>query len=322
MKSLLWKFLILIPVLALLTVSCGPATEIIDVEARIPAEYSVDFNEKSVAVFFSVRETEADESLLYNNDTVLLQNLSTGIATSIEENLYLDKGGVYVFKHYPDDSTKYDTPYIHDLSFNSNSDIIVIVDSVKVGHIGIVDATKYDLTTSYRSNYIYAPYHSVIKIYDAITAEQIVNIQQKDTIYWEILSRNDLRPEVMAIRARQSMPDVSKSIGAEVVKSLFPSWQEQRRSLYVYPAGTWMRAAENAKNFRWREAMDFWIRESKSEDPVKSAAASYNIAIACELTDRHQLALEWTEFSLKRYKLPGVSEYKQLLIDKLEKAAR
>ncbi|MDP3397650.1 MAG: DUF6340 family protein [Bacteroidales bacterium] len=322
MKRALLKFVILVPVLTYLLCACAPVTEIINVEARIPAEYPIDFNEKSVAVFFSVTDEMPDESFLYKNDSILMQQLATGIASTIEKNLLLDEGGVFVFKHFPDANTVYDMSYIHELSFNSNSDIIIIVDSVEVGHIGLLDGVKHNFTTNYISRYIFAPFRSSIKVYDGITAKSLAYINQSDTVFWEILSKNDLRPEVMAVRARQSMPNVSRSIGEEVVKALFPTWQAQKRTLYLYPTQAWINAANYAKEFKWKEAMDFWLKQSKDKDPVKAAVAAYNIAIACELTDRHELALEWAEFSLKRYVLPGVSDYKQLLTEKLEKSTR
>lgn len=322
MRRALVKIFILIPLVAYILSSCGPVTEIINVEARVPAAYPVDFNEKSIAVFLSVRDDMPGESLLYKNDSTLMIRLASGIAQATEKSLFLDEGGVYVFKHFPDDSTVYDMPYIHHLSFSSNSDIVILVDSLEVGNIGIVNNPAGNISGEYVARYIYAPFRSVIKVFDGVTAETLANINQRDTVFWEIVSRNDLRPEVMTIRARQSMPDVAQSIGEEVVKALFPAWQEQRRALYIYPVQAWVRALENAREFKWKEAMDFWLKETKGSDPVKSAAAAYNIAIACELTDRHELALEWAEFSLKRYKLPGVNEYKQLLISKLEKSTR
>ena len=322
MKRASIKFVLLIGALTILLNACGPVTEIINVEARIPAEIPIDFNDKTVAVFASVREYVVNDSLLFYNDSTLMLNLATGVASAIEKNLAIDEGGVYVFKHFPVDSTEYDMSYIHSLSFGSNSDIIIVVDSIQVGHIGIINGVTYNLSGEYITNYIYAPYQSIIKAYDAVSTDMLAYINQKDTVFWEILSKNDLRPEVMAIRASQSMPSVSQSIGVEIVKSLFPAWQQQKRTLYYFPSQSWNNAVINAREFRWREAMAFWLKQTKERDPVKAAAAAYNIAIACELTDRHELALEWTDLSLKIYKLPGVSDYKQLLIEKLEKSTR
>ncbi|HCT93793.1 MAG: hypothetical protein A2X19_05655 [Bacteroidetes bacterium GWE2_39_28] len=322
MKRASIKFILLIGTLSIILSACGPVTEIINVEARIPAEIPIDFSGKAVAVFTSVRNSEPNDSMFFYNDSTLMLHMATGIASAIEKNLAIDEGGVYVFKHFPDDSTEYDMPYIHSLSFSSNSDIIIIVDSVQVGNVGIINGVTYNSAGEFKTSYIYAPYQSIIKAYDAISTDRLAYINQRDTVFWEIISRNDLRPEAMAIRARQSMPSVSQSIGAEVVKALFPAWQEQKRTLYYFPFRPWVNAIDNAREFRWREAMEFWLKQTKDKDPVKAAAAAYNVAIACELTDRHELALQWAEFSLKVFKLPGVSEYKQLLTDKLEKSTR
>ncbi len=332
MEKISKKTLVLLSSVAFLLFSCAPVVEILNFDVKAPAVYPVNFDDKSVSVFVSVfpddsldqAGTDYRESMgiMFLNDTSHMLNLALGIASTIEDKLYLDQEGVYIFKHFPQKETEYDLSYIFTLSLNSNSDIIIVVDTVEIGNVDILRDIARSYQGSYATSYIFAPFRSVVKVFDAITGQNLARINQTDTIYWEVLTRNDLRPEALRSRAEQSLGDVSAAIGKEVISLLFPRWVPQERSLYYYPTHGWTMALDNAIEFRWKEAMDFWMVQTEKKDAVKAAAAAYNLAVACELTDRLELAIQWVDISLRKYALPGVKEYKNSLTGKLEKVDR
>lgn len=312
-----------LPFLALLLVtavtSCAPVAQLFEVEARVPAEYKVNLDNKSIAIFTTLRESTPQEGTLLNNDSLSMVYMARGLASGLEKNLDLEDGDVFVFNHKPDSNTVIDADYIRELSFLSNSDIVMVVDTLKMSFPKLLEGLAGGVTAGFRSNYIFALLTSVINVYDGITAQSVAKISQTDTVYWEILSRADANQSAVLSRVRESISKVNQSIGEEISARFFPSWGRQERSLFVYPGAKWSAAFTNAINFKWKEAMDIWLEESKTKDPVKAAAASYNIAVACEMTDRHELALEWLDLSLKSYTLPGVSNYKQYLLNRVEK---
>ncbi len=156
-------------------------------------------------------------------------------------------------------------------------------------------------------------------MYDGTSAKKLTEIKQNDTVYWELLTRSDAREEAMIHRVRNSIGAIAQNVGLELVNKMFPSWIEQQRALFSYSNRDWSRAYSFASQFMWEEAMEIWLKESTDQDKIKVAAAAFNMAVACELTDRLELALEWIGLSYKNYPLlPGVVSYKQFLTEKFE----
>ncbi|MDZ4059014.1 MAG: DUF6340 family protein [Bacteroidales bacterium] len=299
--------------------SCGPVVSFFNIDERIPARYPVNFEEKTISVFVSVYDDLSAEPFLFRNDSTQMSNMANSIASVVEKNLALDQGAVYVFNHFPVTDRSYDMEYIQNLAFQSNSDIVVLLDTLHVAKPQVLNGNKSNLTREFQSNYLYAPIRSVLNVYDGISADRLVRIDQTDTVYWEILSRVDVAESAMRVRAIQSMTNVSTTLGSDIADLLFPSWRPKEKYLYYYETSSWRRAVDFANEFKWREAMDIWLEYSTHPDIQKAAVAAFNLAVACELTDRPELALEWVNRSIKSYPLRGVMSYKQSLIEKLEK---
>jgi len=298
--------------------SCGPVATVLNIESRVPAKYPVELENRSIALFVSTDTSSNAGNYLSENDSLHMVSVATGIAKELENKLTLEEGAVYVFKHYPGNDRKYDLNYIQNLSFTSNSDIVIILDSLKIGKPILINNITSPMGDMYRSNYIFATVSSDLMVYNGTAGTLLSNIVQKDTVYWELLSRNDVRDEAILYRVNNSIDAISNDLGEELVNKLFPFWIEQQRTLFSYRNRDWTKAHDFANKFLWKEAMDIWLKQTADQDNVKAAAAAFNMAVACELTDRLDLALEWLEASYRSYPLPGVVSYKQFLTEKFE----
>jgi len=299
--------------------SCGPTVQFFNIDERVAPLHPVNFENRSISVYVSMASEQPEVNMLFQNDSAQMSNLATGIAASLEQNLLLEQGAVYVFNHYPAKGFKYNMEYIQSLSASSNSDVLVVVDTLMVGKTQVMNDLKSPVNQAYRSNYVFAPIRTVINVFDGITAERLGRIDQKDTVYWEILSRNDARENAIKYKAVESMLIVATTLGEDIVTTMFPQWKTVGKYLYIYPVPSWQKAYEYSLEFKWREAMDIWLEEISNHDAIRAASAAYNIAVACELTDRLELAIEWIDVSIKKFRSQSVLRYKQSLIDKLEK---
>lgn len=307
-------------VMIILVYSCAPVVTVLNIESKLPAKYPISLESRSIALFVSIDTSAHFGDYLHQNDSLRMVALATGIAQEFESKLALEEDAVFVFNHYPGNERVYDIQYIQDLSFVSNSDIVVILDSLRIGVPkqveNIASSSREQLYGSY---FIYAPFFSDTKIYDGTTAELLVHIRQNDTIYWELFSRNDIRDAAMIHTVNKSTEEIALNIGQEIVTKMFPSWIEQQRTLFVFSNRDWSKAYNYAKQFMWAEAMELWIKETSAKNSIEVAAAAFNMAVACELTDRLELALDWINLSFKSYPhLPGLVSYKQFLTEKIE----
>ena len=298
--------------------SCGPVVTFFNIESRLPAKYPIALENKSIALFVSVDSSMNRGNFLSLNDSLHMISVATGIAKEFENQLALEEGAVFVFNHYPGNERVYGMEYIHNLSFTSNSDIIVILDSLRIGSPKLLENIASS-REAYKSSYVYAPIFSEIKVYNGMSTELLTHIRQIDTVYGELLSRSDVSERAMVHRVNSSVDAIAQNVGQEMVNKMFPSWVEQQRNLFRYSNREWSMAHSYATQFKWEEAMQIWLKETSGSNNVKVAAAAFNMAVACELTDRLDLALEWIDVAQKSYpQLPRVVSYKQFLTEKFE----
>jgi predicted heme/steroid binding protein len=314
-------FSVLTAVAALVSGGCGPIPQLLYVERSVPAENPVDFGGKSVALFVSVDTTDYDRSEFISfNDSLHMVSMATGIASELERKFSLEEGAILVFNHYPmAKEREYDMGYIHNLSFASNSDLVFVLDSLAITLPKLVtDESAYE--SGYANRYAVANVISSLKLYDGYTADMLQNISRNDTIFWELLTRSDVREESIINRVNASLDSVTESLGADIAGTMFPSWREQERILYLFSGDKWWRAYDSATAFKWDDAMDVWLSITENEDDVvKTAAAAFNLSVASELTGRTSLALEWIDVSIENHVLKGAIEYKKYLLEKIEK---
>lgn len=277
---------------ALLLTSCGPVVQLFDVDVKIPAKYPIELANKSLAVFSNIGK---------GNDSLLMVNLAAGISASLEKRLSYEEGGVPVFNLLPDSSAVRDIYYIQSLSQKSNADVLIILEGLKVG------------MPQYNSSYVIVPFSSVMNIYDGITAETLAAVNQTDTVYWEVLSRNDLLSSEFTARLYKSIDEISKGLGSSIVANFFDNWDSVERYLYLFNEPRWSQSCQLASDFKWSEASEIWMEEASSNDKLRSACAAFNLAVACEMSSNKGLALKWIDYAKSRYPLTGIENYESLL---------
>lgn len=308
-------------VAALVSGGCGPIPQLLYVERSVAAENPVDFEGKSVSLFVTVDTTEYSGSEYISfNDSLYMVSMATGIASELEKKFSLNEGAILVFNHYPASwEREYDMEYIHNLSFVSNSDLVFILDSLTITLPELVLREKTS-EGGYSSTFAGAGLYSSLKLYDGLTADLLQNISRNDTIYWELLTRSEIREESIINRVNASLGPVTESLGSEIAGTMFPTWREQERILYLFSGDKWWSAYDSATVFKWDDAVEVWLSiTEKEDDVVKIAAAAFNLAVASELNGRTALALEWIDVSIENHVLKGAIEYKKYLLEKIEK---
>ena len=294
----------------MLTVSCSLSLYELAIDIREPAVIPVDFEDKSVAIYIASDE-EGNAS-----DSLIKVNFASGIASGLESDLKLSEDAVYIYNHYPEKDFVVSMEYIQSLSRQADSDIVILVDSVSVSDF--LRLENVVMGSNHEMQYMYASFNSKISMYDGITAEAIAEINQKDTVYWEVLTKSDL---TSASSIGRVINMVAPRVGRDVAARFFPSWVTEYRYLFVFDSSLWKTAYDHAQLFEWDKAIGIWLIELKNNNKYKVACAAVNIAVGCEMTGRPDLALEWLATAEKIYdpqKL-GLNNYKLRLKQEIEK---
>jgi hypothetical protein len=195
----------------------------------------------------------------------------------------------------------------------------MVLDKLYIGKPEQAKLTQPQSEGKYISLYVFVPYTSKMNVYDGLSATKIATVSQTDTIYWEILSRNELRAANFLPKIYQSLIKVSENVGNYLADNFFGTWVNVQRYLYSFSNSSWLNAYQYATDFKWTAAIEIWMADVDSPDKLKSACAAFNLAVACEMTGRIELALDWIEYSRHCYPLQGVDSYKSILKGQLEK---
>lgn len=292
----------LISVAILTLCSCAPGVQLIDVEKRVAPRYNVELSGKSIAVF---------SALDGRCDSTVISDLSKGIASSLEKRLSREEGSIFVYNIKTDSASLNDPELIRDLSVKSNSDIILILSDVKIYDAGIY--LNRLPGADYHTTYVQMPFSLKLDLFDGITAANVADITQRDTLLWEILSRNQLRESVLNYKIKESFSGALTDIGKSVSGNFFETWERDSRTLYFLFGNSWQEAIIAASEFNWSKASKIWLEAVSSANDKVAACAAYNLAVACEMQGKKELALEWLNYSKERFPLDRVGSYKQFL---------
>lgn len=323
MKKGILKNLALVLISAALLSSCGPVVHFFNVDERVPATIPVEFEEGNIAVFStiaSLTDTSGYKTERFDYDSLLMVKIAAGIAGGIENNLALDSGTVPVYNHYGDKNRDLLNPdYIKTLSLNSNSQIMFVIEDLKVEPLKVLNFKGALMNVNPSVSYVYIPVSVEVSVYDGINLAILGSHNLRDTIYWEIFSNQDLKDNLIQARLYGSLLNISESIGGQIAQKFFPTWDPQERYIYTFGNSQWNSALRYSDEFKWREAMHIWLEEVETTNRMRAAAASFNIAVSLEMMEKYDLAIDWLNYAEKCFPLEGMDGYKSILTRKLEK---
>lgn len=95
-------------------------------------------------------------------------------------------------------------------------------------------------------------------------------------------------------------------LGKFCAGKIVPSWLKVERMYYHSKNVKMLEAEKFSKRNMWINAAEIWNRESKNKNKKIALKASYNMALACEMQGKNDLAIEWLvkSFEISENKYP------------------
>jgi len=87
--------------------------------------------------------------------------------------------------------------------------------------------------------------------------------------------------------------NASKFLGKSFGTKLIPSWVPVDRMYYHSKNPEMIHAEKFAKNHVWLKAGEIWNKQTKNKNQKIAAKACYNMALACEMEGKYDLAIYW-----------------------------
>lgn len=179
----------------------------------------------------------------------------------------------------------------------------------------IVDISLLRTLVSPIDSYTYkAVFASLWRVYDAETCSPKVEIVYKDSLYYDQFQRVDR--ELFDSTVAE---DVVEKVSQRLSNALFPHWEQESRYYMTTEEYTFKQVVSLINQFKWKEVIDYMQPYLSTGDKNDAFAASFNIALACEMSGNFDLALKWLDKCEKIRKTNETMIYRAILADRIEK---
>ena len=292
--------------------------------APIPYAYSVDVKRESkigseLGLFKSdimIGAVIGDTTAVA--DSIFITYIAKGMADKLESNIDLEPSSIPVImisRDMFDVNSLYWRLYLME---SEQKNAFIILDSLEVGQIfyNVSDAptTIQDVAMDIESSV-------KINIYNNITDKPLYS--HRDTMVLRINIPTPRQKEILEDKSKLAVYVLNafSSYGEKLAEKLTFAWKSERRIIYVDGRNReWYSAYSFMNDFEFDKAINVWLKFISSKSSTKfKAIAAYNIAVACELTENYELALEWLDYSDKTYRVNEANDIRRRIEAKIKK---
>ena len=152
-------------------------------------------------------------------------------------------------------------------------------------------------------------YASLWHVYNAKEGVLERELLDKDSLYYDQYEKVS-RSELDSIISN----DVSYRVAQKIGFSILPFWQEQYRYYLTVPDPKFQKVEQLVQEFKWKEVISLMQTFLTSPEKNDVYAATFNIALACEMMGNIDLAKKWLEKCQKIKNSYVVQQYWTALI--------
>lgn len=142
----------------------------------------------------------------------------------------------------------------------------------------------------------------------------------KDTLMWYSMGHTEEIAWLFLPETKTILNELASIAGTNFSEKIVPVWTDVNRIYYHRGSSKMIMAAKLVHENSWDEAARIWQKEAETENPGIASKAAFNMALACELSDRLVLALTWLNkaSNIKENDLTVV--YSRILRDRVRKS--
>lgn len=280
--------------------ACSPIPYYVGIDVQKESNYDIDLDGRNVAVIAV--------SSIGDKDSALVSEVGMGIAEKIESDKGLSSASIPVYSVYSEEARINEPGSLDLIAIQTSSDMLLVLDSLWIGSYTVDEGVENaeDQLVYRDGEFLYVtnvelPIKCLFTVYDAKSLSSVKKTVLSDTLAWTMLGETKANSVKAIAKANTTLKKVFKDIGAEFASNFSRQWESQDRMIIAFDDPTWMKAYHYAENFKWQEAMDIWLELVKVYSPKKSACAAYNIAVACEMQEKYEVALKWLDYAKEKY---------------------
>lgn len=158
----------------------------------------------------------------------------------------------------------------------------------------------------YTYSNLYGNLNSTLRIYMPTMEGMFPTVQFKDSLMWDgfdVEDRDIYSSYYLLPTAEEAMKELVVRAADRMSYVLTPYWMKQDRWYYLSSDTKMKEGAAFAEQNQWQDALERWLSFYDSvRDKRMKAKAANNIALAYEMIDDLQKALEWAEIAEKAFR--------------------
>ena len=320
-------YCIILLLLMIFVTACSP-TEDISISILVPADKKIPGNVKSLSLVSRVYPENIKGSLDSLNDVIL---------DSVKNYYPLSAEGLYAVSDVLEKSPRYQRVKISG-NYEGIKNIHHPDPSIPWADVkkkcdtdstdGLLALEYFNLSDSLFINTNFFGYYTIDylifiktiwKLYDPYNYQIDDYYSQSDTLKWKSI-------ELTFTDASSNFPTVEDMIiksfnkaGTEYGKRIAPYWADGINRIYFIAGNKKFRLAKKyIRKNEWKKAAEFWNPQTLNPDKKIAARAAFNMALACEMQNRIDLAIPWIEKSDTLSDNPITKKYWKILETRLQ----
>ena len=297
--------------LALMMSGCA-GIKYLTVETREPAQVNLPSNILSIAIVNNVvkqpDEVGHDSIPIGHTQAERAKASSDSVAIFYTEALtqFLDEEDYFHRVIYYNEPLRNDNDFFREkpvdpetmnrIRRETGTDAIISLDKL------IIETKKRDHFRQQGYNYadMTGKIYSVLRAYMPTMEGKVPAVQYTDSIHWEGFDIQDGKAyaDIMLPSREEAIKLLAVRAAEKMTYVFAPHWEMQDRWYYTL-SNSLMREGETyARGSQWSKAIEKWEAfYNNSSKKIGKAKAANNIALACEMLDDMERALEWAIIS-------------------------
>ena len=286
--------------LILLFYSCQPLVSL-QIETIKPSQ--VNFPGAFNKIMFTNLETDFNndqeiDTLLFN---IITNEMKLGFYDGIKLTPNIDSSRFIVGNHFFQSNLIYENDTINwnllqEINRQYGTDIIIVIDSLNYIMDSGTETNYYSIPNEF---YKFRELSIEVywKMYDIYEKKIIDSFVYSDTLIWDAVDTDLKELDKKIPSVLSCVKEVSYFAAVDYSSRIFPVWKTQTRYLFAEGNKQFKIAAQLANEGKWDSASEIWKQYVKHVDKEIASRACFNLALASEIIENIDHAIQWAQIS-------------------------
>ncbi len=328
----------IIIITSVLLFSCSPSYHSLIIETQKPSAIS-NISDSIKSLTLIDRATTADFSVYdekkmqqhffdkkFNTEAILLDSTATDTTLYVLGQLLYDSGAfdvvIPIDKHYPHQKEFYELPDemkwsdIEQICKDYNTDAVLALERYYNKVISSYNIYKVAGFENYAIASIASEYNVVAKLYDPISKSVAKQFVISDTIVWQQDGNSTSQILNGIPSVKEALIQTGIQVALDIDASISPQWRKERRYFFILDENKANNTQKLAKDGEWDKLYDYWYGYINSNKKAIRCKAEYNLALASEMLDEINNAVDWATKSINTKYMQQTKNYLSRLIER------